>query len=138
MNKYTYQHLFSMLIDLRKFQEILELYHKMRNNGVEANQKVLNILLEAGLRTGSSDNIMEAFEELRRIERFVSPWLLRILTNMKDLPDRIYAELKEHHLPYNLMNKERWKTFTQPTFRKKLRSPPKPVFRKRDRRTRLK
>jgi pentatricopeptide repeat protein len=138
MNKYTYQHLFSMLIDLRKFPEIVELYHKMRNNGIEANQKALNILLEAGIRTGSSDSIMEAFEELRRIERFVSPWLLRILTNMKDLPDRIYAELKEHHLPYNLMNKERWKTFTQPMFRKKLRSPPKPMFRKRDRRTRLK
>ena len=109
----------------------------MREDGIAATQKTLNILLESGLRVDNSDIIVEALEKIREIGRTADPWIIRILTKMFDLPDRIYAELKQHHLPYNFMNKLRAKTFTPASFIKKSRMVPKSLFRVNDKRIKL-
>ena len=55
MNEYTYEHIFSMLIDLRKYDGILDLYTKMRENGIMPTQKTLNILLESSMRSNDAN-----------------------------------------------------------------------------------
>jgi pentatricopeptide repeat protein len=138
MNSYSYQHIFGMMIDLRKFDEIVELYNNMKENKIVPTQKVLNCYLEAGMRVKNSDIIVEALQEFRTIERTADPWLIRLLSGTYDLPDRIFAELKEHHLPYNLMNQLRHKQFTPATFRPKSRQIPKVLTRINNKRIKLK
>lgn len=137
MNQFTYQHIFGMLIDLKKFDSIVALYQQMLNENIVPSQKILNIFLESGMRINNSDMIVEALEKITELEKTADPWLLRKLTSIKDLPDRIYAELKKNYLPYNFMTMERWKTFTPATFNNKGRTPIKALTRINDKRIKL-
>jgi pentatricopeptide repeat protein len=138
MNQFTYQHIFGMLIDLKKFDSIVKLYQQMINENIVPSQKILNILLESGMRINSSDMIVEALETITELKKEADPWLIRKLTSIKDLPDRIYAELKKNYLPYNFMTMERWKTFTPATFKNKDRTPIKSITRINNKRIKLK
>lgn len=136
MNRFTYEHLFRMLIDKRNYEGIIDLWEKMKRNNMTPTQKTVNVYLESSLRANFSDGIVEALQTVKEIKKTPDPWLIRRLTNMYDLPDRIYVELQDF-LPYNLMNKPRWKMFTPASFREKSRSAPKSVFRRNNKRVKL-
>lgn len=137
MNEYSYEHIFRMLLDLRNYQAISDLFLQFKAKGLPHTQRILNIYLESSIRNNNSDGIVEALETVRKIDRKAKPALLRILSNTFDLPDRIWVELKEHPMVYNLVNKPRHKNFSPPQFRERTFVQAKSVTRIKSSRTKL-
>lgn len=104
VDEFTYDYILKMLVELRNYEEIFRLYDKVKLSGLTLIQPTLNSVLEAGIRANKIDFVVESLEKLKELNLQARPGLLRYLTRLDDIPDRLYVELK-NWIPYNLMGK---------------------------------
>jgi pentatricopeptide repeat protein len=102
MDEFTYNYVIKMLVELRNHEEVFKLYDKVKQQNLTLLEPTLNSVLESGIRSNKIDFIVESLNLMKANNLHARPGLLRLLTNLEDMPDRLYVELKEW-LPYNFM-----------------------------------
>jgi len=122
MNVTSYQILIKMFWDLRDTDIVYKLYAKMKENNIKPSIAIVNVYLEASMKNNNIDGIMESLETAREIKREVKHKYLMQLGRLKEVPDRLYVELKQWP-KYQEMNK-RIRSFKIPTFRNRDRVNP--------------
>lgn len=126
---YTYEVIIKMLLDLRKFDELARVFENMQSNGIEPNQRICNYILEASMRIKSVDGIVGALRKLKEIKRDPYTRLITVLSNLKDMPDRIYVELL--HWNSSMIN---WDRKLRPaSFKDKIHEDISPEYKYKDR-----
>jgi pentatricopeptide repeat protein len=130
MDGYTYEHIIRMLLDLREFLSIFNLYDKFKSRDLRPTPFLLNSVIEAGIRANKVDFIVECLQKFQDIKDEPEQKLIRLLTNIEEIPDRLYVELRRFR-QYNKMTRRR--EFRPATFRERDRKLGAP-FRKRGRR----
>jgi pentatricopeptide repeat protein len=106
MDRFTYENIIVMLLDLKEYLALFNLYDKLKAKNIVATQKILNAIIEAGTKGNKVDFVVEGLQKLREIKREPEQRLLRLLTNLLEIPDRLYVELREW-MPYNKMSRPR-------------------------------
>jgi pentatricopeptide repeat protein len=135
MDNYTYEHIIRMLLDLREYLAVFNLYDKLKAKNLIPTNYILNSIVEAGIRADKVDFVVEGLQKFKEYNDEPEPRLLRLLSNLDEIPDRLYVELREWRA-YNSLQKMR--EFKPATFRDKDRKIPN-LTRKRYRRyTRMK
>jgi pentatricopeptide repeat protein len=134
MDEHTYNYIMKMLCELRNQEEVFKLYDIVKQKNLTLLEPTLNYVLESGIRANKIDFIVESLEKFKENNLQPRPGLLRLLTNMEEVPDRLYVELK-NWLPYNQM-KHRIRQFRPPQFRERSRKLPG-IMRKRGKRVKL-
>jgi len=109
---YTFQHLAKLQLNIRELDKVVELYRKTP----QVNKMILGSFMEAGLRKEDSDIVCEALEKFVEIGHEPHPRVLKRLSSIKKMPDRMYVLLKKHFPDYGLM-KLKVRQFDKPTDR---------------------
>jgi hypothetical protein len=92
----------------------MELYDRLKKTeSFSPNSYLLNTTFEAALRLKNSDRITELLENYVELGKEPSRILLNKISNVKDLPDRIYVLLRENFKRTGLM-KSAVREFSQP------------------------
>jgi pentatricopeptide repeat protein len=131
IDEFTYNYIIKMLVELRNHEEVLKLYDKIKEKNLQLLEPTLNSVLETGIRANKINFIVESLQKLKENKLHARPGLLRMLTSIEDVPDRLYVELKEW-LPYNSM-KKRIRPFRPAQIRERSRPLPS-ICRKRGKR----
>lgn len=110
-----------MYLDIRDMETVLKLYDRCtKKEKIKPNSMLLNQAFAASLLKKDSDRIVEMLETL--IETKIEPRknLIKKLSYLKDLPDRIYVLMKENFGDYGVLVKN-VRSFSYPSFREKSR-----------------
>lgn len=97
---HTYEKLCQMLFDLRKFDRIIDIYQTLlkkseEKNYYELSDRVLNYVMETGIRTNDCDLIVSSLKNFGNINAKPIKHLLRHLASMDNLPDSLFVELRK-------------------------------------------
>jgi pentatricopeptide repeat protein len=114
MNVKTYELLMKVFWDKRQGDLVLNLYAKLKNKGLVPNIRILNTLIECSIKRKDANGILEALQTARSIEREINHKYLVMLGKLKEVPDRLYVELKNWPR-YGQLNKK-IRSFKKPTF----------------------
>jgi pentatricopeptide repeat protein len=106
MDNYTYEHIIRMLLDLREYLSVFNLYDKLKAKDLVPTNYILNSIVEAGIRANKVDFIVEGLQRFKEIKDTPEPRLLRLLSNLDEVPDRLYVEMKDW-VNYNTLAKRR-------------------------------
>jgi hypothetical protein len=102
---------------LRELDKVVELYKK--SPGV--NKMLATSYLEAGMRMGEtgSDIICEALEKFIEIDHKPHPRVLKKLSNIKHIPDRLFVILRKNFGAEDGLMRLKTRQFEKPSFREK-------------------
>lgn len=132
----TYEKLCQMLFDLRKFDRVIKIYEALLKKSEEKNyyqlsDRILNYIMETGIKTNDCDLIVSSLKNFRNINAQPKRHLLRTLASLDNLPDSLFVELRKWIDTDKLSRK--FRAFSPPQIRERDRTPT-PVQRKRGKR----
>lgn len=80
------------------------------------NKLLLNTVLEAGMRKKDSDLIYDVMEKYVELKLEPHPRQLKLLSNIKHIPDRLFVLIRKNFPHYGKIGLET-REFEKPTFR---------------------
>jgi pentatricopeptide repeat protein len=122
MDQFTYNYIIKMLVELRNHEEVFKLYDIIKQKDLTILEQTYNSVLESGIRANKIDFIVESLQKLKENNLKPKEGLLKILSSLEDIPDRLYIELK-NWMPFNQM-KDRIRQFRPAQFRERSRKLP--------------
>ena len=112
----TYAHLAKLHLNLRDLDKVVELFDKHDEAGLIPIRSMAHSYLEAGLRKKDTEIILHALSKFIEIKQEPHERVLKLLMNLKNIPDELYVMLKKNFTNYGAML-EKVRQFDKPTFR---------------------
>ena len=112
----TYAHLSKLYLNLRDLDKVVELFDKSQEAGLKPIRNLCQCFLEAGLRKQDTELIIHALTKFIEIKQEPHHRVLKLLGNLRNIPDELYVLLKKNFTNYGLL-KDNVRSFEQASFR---------------------
>ena len=112
----TYAHLSKLYLDMRELDKVVDLFDKSQAAGLRPIRSLASSYLEAGLRKQDTEIIIHALSKFLEIKQEPHDRVLKLLGNLKKIPDELFVMLRKNFTRYGLM-KEKVRQFEHHSFR---------------------
>lgn len=99
----TYAELAKLHLNLRDLDKVVEIFDKQDALGLKPIRSLAHSYLEAGLRKENTEIIIHALTKFMEIKQEPHDRILKLLGNLKHMPDELYVLLKKNFRNYGLM-----------------------------------
>ena len=103
-------------MNLRDLDKVVELFDKSQEAGLKPIRNLCQCFLEAGLRKQDTELIIHALTKFIEIKQEPHHRVLKLLGNLRNIPDELYVLLKKNFTNYGLL-KDNVRSFEQASFR---------------------
>ena len=96
----TYQHLTKLYLNLNELDKVVELYYKSIEAGHTPTWRLMTNFLVASIKKTDPNLITEALQKFSELEMSPKPQLLSKLSQVPNMPDKLYMILKTKFMPF--------------------------------------
>ena len=101
---------------MRDLDKVVELFDKSQEAGLKPIRSIASSYLEAGLRKEDPEIIIHALTKFIEIKQEPHERVLKLLGNLKQIPDELYVLLRQNFTTYGKLI-SRVRQFEFPSFR---------------------
>ena len=101
---------------MRDLDKVVDLFDKSQAAGLRPIRDLVSSYLEAGLRKQDTEIIIHALSKFMEIKQEPHDRVLKLLGNLKKIPDELFVMLRKNFRRYGLMM-DRVRRFEVPSFR---------------------
>ena len=101
---------------MRDLDKVIDLFDKSQAAGLKPIRSLVSSYLEAGLRKQDTEIIIHALSKFLEIKQEPHDRVLKLLGNLKKIPDELFVMLRKNFTRYGLM-KEKVRQFEHHSFR---------------------
>ena len=115
-DKNTYTHLSKLHLQTRDLDKVIAMFDQSQEKGLQPTWRLLSNFLEAGLRKNDPEIIIHALTKFVEQKLEPHPRALKLLGNIRHMPDEIYVILRKYFPRYGAVAQD-LRQFEQPSFR---------------------